>query len=311
MILSASRRTDLPNYYAEWFFNRIREGFLYVRNPMNAHQISRVDLSPAVVDCIVFWSKNPTPLLRRLDSLRDYMYYIQFTLEGYGRDIEPHLPDKKAVLIQAFQELSRQLGPRRMVWRYDPILFNPRYTPDYHLRAFEEIAGQLEGFADRAVISFVDLYAKTRRGTAGLDIREPEKAELLDFAGQLAETARRHGFTLESCAEAIDLAPAGVRHGSCIDKALIEELLGCRLKVSRDKTQRPECGCFESIDAGAYNTCRNGCKYCYANFSPQQVERNAGLYDPESPILCGTLGPEDVVTERRVTSLKETQISLF
>ena len=160
MVLSVSRRTDIPNYYAEWFYNRIKEGFLYVRNPMNSHQISKINLSPDVVDCIVFWTKNPENMLLGLDKLRDYSYYFQFTLTGYGRDIEPGIPHKRKYMIEVFRRLSDMIGHDRVVWRYDPILFNDRYTQAYHLKAFREIAENLRGYTDRVVISFVDLYAK-------------------------------------------------------------------------------------------------------------------------------------------------------
>lgn len=311
MVISASRRTDIPNYHADWFLKRIREGFLYVRNPMNAHQISRIDLSPEVVDCIVFWTKNPTPLMEHLDELKDYQYYFQFTITGCGKDVEPGVPDKKQVVIPAFQELSRRLGKKRMIWRYDPIFLSGKYTPEYHLRAFEEIAAKLEGCTEKAVISFVDFYAKTQRNTAELGIRGLSEQEMVEFAQRMVLIAGRHGMAVESCAEAIDLSSVGVQHGSCIDKRLIEELLGCKLTIGKDKNQRQECGCVESVEIGAYNTCRNGCRYCYANFNDARVKEHFGLYDVDSPLLCGVLGPEDKITERSVRSLKEKQISLF
>lgn len=312
MILSASRRTDIPSYWSDWFLRRLGEGYVLVRNPMNPHQVSRIDLSPQVVDCIVFWTKNPGPMMGRLEELGEYPYYFQYSLTGYGRDVEAGLPDKKQVLIPLFQELSRRVGPKRVVWRYDPILFSRRYPPQYHLRAFEEIAGRLEGYGERVVISFIDLYARIRRGTAGLELSPPPSdGELLEFAGKLAAIAARHGFTIETCAEKIDLGPVGIRHGHCIDKALIEEIIGCPLKASKDRNQRPECGCFESIDVGLYNTCRNGCRYCYATFNSRQVEEQIALYDPLSPLLCSALGPEDVVHERRVASLRDDQLTLL
>ena len=146
MILSASRRTDIPNYYSEWFFNRIKEGFLYVRNPMNAHQISRIQITPEVVDCIVFWTKNSAPMLQRLDEIKAYQYYFQFTLTGYGNDVEVHLPDKKTGMIPIFQKLSDKIGRQRVIWRYDPIFFSDRYTREYHLKAFRQIAEDLGVF---------------------------------------------------------------------------------------------------------------------------------------------------------------------
>lgn len=311
MILSVSRRTDIPNYYADWFLNRVHEGYLYVRNPMNAHQISRIDLSPQVVDCIVFWTKNPTALMARLDELRDYSYYFQFTITGYGKDVEPGVPDKRQVVIPAFQELSRRLGKKRVIWRYDPIFFSDTYTPDYHLRAFEALAASLEGCTERVVISFVDLYAKTRRNTAGLGIRTPTEQEMAELARQLVSIAAAHQMVVENCAEQIDLSGVGVQHGSCINRRLIEDLLGCGLTVGKDKNQRLECGCMESVEVGSYNTCRNGCRYCYANFSSDRVTEHARLYDVNSPLLCGEVGPEDRVTQRKVKSLKDEQFNLF
>ncbi len=312
MILSASRRTDIPAFWSDWFLRRLREGYVYVRNPMNPRQISRIPLSPDVVDCIVFWTKNPAPLVKRLDELEGYPCYFQYSLTGYGKDVESGLPDKKTVLIPLFRELSQRLGPKRVVWRYDPILFSRRYPPEYHLRAFEEIAKRLEGYGERVVISFVDLYAKTKRGTAGLELSPPPSdGELLDFAAKLSAIAGKYGFEMESCAEKLDLEPAGVRHGSCIDKALIEEIIGCRLAAAKDKNQRSQCGCFESVDVGLYNTCRNGCRYCYATFNPEQVERQVALYDPASPLLCSKVEAGDVIRERKVASLRDPRSSLF
>lgn len=311
MILSVSRRTDIPNYYSDWFFNRLREGFLYVRNPMNAHQVSRVELSPHLIDCIVFWTKNPLPMMGRLGELREYPYYIQFTLTGYGKDMEPGLPDKRRVLIPAFRELSAMLGKKRVVWRYDPILLSPAYTMEYHLKAFEEIACSLEGYTDKAVISFVDFYAKVRRNAAGLGIAGVPEGEMHRFAGKLSEAAGKYGMKVESCAEAADLSQAGIRHGSCMDKERIEEISGCRIVAGKDKNQRDGCGCIESIEVGTYHTCPSGCRYCYANVSEEKVRINRKLYDADAPMLCGSIGPDDKITDRKVRSLKDGQIGLF
>jgi hypothetical protein len=139
MILSVSRRTDIPNYYSEWFYNRIKEGFLYVRNPMNAHQVSEIKITPDVVDCIVFWTKNPLPMMKRLNETKDYNYYFQFTLTGYGNDVEVNLSNKKTEMIPVFQELSEKIGKQKVIWRYDPIFFSDRYTKEYHLKAFKSI----------------------------------------------------------------------------------------------------------------------------------------------------------------------------
>lgn len=311
MILSVSRRTDIPNYYSEWFYNRIKEGFVYVRNPMNVHQISKIALSPELVDCIVFWTKNPEPMLDRLDQLAAYNYYFQFTLTGYGKDLEGNVPHKKDRMIPIFRELSKRIGKQKVIWRYDPIIFTEKYTPEYHLKAFEQIAAALKGYTEKCVISFVDIYAKNKKIMELLDSYEIGQSELLDFAKRISETARENGMETGSCAESIDLQECGIEHNCCIDKVLIESIIGCRLKAGKDKGQRRECGCVESVEIGTYNTCRNGCKYCYANYSGESVAKNCRKYDPKSPILCDVIDENDKITERKVKSLKEQQLSLF
>lgn len=311
MILSASRRTDIPNYYSEWFINRVREGFLYVRNPMNARQISRIDLSPEAVDCIVFWTKNPAQMIDKLGYLSDYTYYFQFTLTGYGKDIEPHLPDKREELIPIFRKLSEKTGKEKVIWRYDPILINKRYTAEYHLKAFEEIAGKLSGYTEKVIISFVDLYAKTQRNMRQLDIRQMTNEEIVSLAEKMAQIASRCNLIIETCAEKINLEQAGIRHGSCIDKKLIERLSGCKLRGEKDRNQRQECGCIESVDIGAYDTCLNGCKYCYANYNDDMVKEKVKLYDEKSPLLCGYTTADDRITDRKVRSLKDMQMVFF
>ncbi len=311
MILSVSRRTDIPNYYSDWFIARIKEGFLYVRNPMDAHQISRIDLSPKVVDCIVFWTKNPANMIEKLEDLQKYMYYFQFTLTGYGKDVEPNLPNKRKEVIPTFKRLSEKIGKERVIWRYDPILINKRYTMDYHRKAFEEIASNLEDDTEKVVISFVDFYSKTQRNTRGLDIRQITNEERVELAGEMARIASKYHLIIETCAEQINLNEVGILHGSCIDKKRIERLLGCKLIVEKDKNQRGACGCFESVEVGAYNTCLNGCKYCYANFNNSKVEENVKLYNQDSTLLCGNISSDDRITERKVKSMKNNQISFL
>ena len=305
MILSVSRRTDIPNYYSQWFYNRIKEGFVYVRNPMNAHQVSRIEITPDVVDCIVFWTKNPEPRMERLEELSAYHYYFQFTLTGYGRDMEPGIPHKREKMIPVFQALSDRIGKEKVIWRYDPIIFSQRYTPAYHLKAFEQIAMALKGFTEKCVISFVDEYAKNRKNMELLGAYEMDRYQLSEFAKKISQIAKRNGMDTGSCAESIDLAECGIKHNCCIDKELIEKTIGGRIKAGKDRNQRAECGCMESVEIGAYHTCKNGCKYCYANSSAENVARNCSKYDPTSPILCGAIAENDRITQRRVRSLTE------
>jgi len=311
MILSVSRRTDIPNYYSEWFLNRIKEGYLYVRNPMNIHQVSKIDISPEIVDCIVFWTKNPEPMLDKLEQLKDYKYYFQFTLTGYGKDMEPALPHKKDQMIPIFQRLSEMIGKEKVVWRYDPIVITETYSEEYHLKAFREIALCLNGYCTRVVISFVDLYAKTKKNMKNIQTIDKNQRDLIGFSKKMAEIAISNGMEIETCSELIDLSTCGIKHSSCVDKKLIEEIIGCSIKVEKDKNQREECGCVESVEIGTYNTCLNGCKYCYANYSEEHVKANRSLYDVYSPVLCSKISEEDKITERAVKSIREGQISLF
>ena len=310
MILSASRRTDIPNYYSEWLARRFRAGFLCVRNPMNFRQVSRIALNPDVIDCIVFWTKNPAPMLPYLDEYRRYMYYFQFTLTGYGKDIEPGLPDKRRILIPAFCELADRIGRDRVIWRYDPIFLSDHYTLDYHVKAFTQIAEALAGRTRRVVISFLDDYEKTKRNMKGINIQGLTKEKMRRLAHSFAVIAGRYGMEIQTCAEKIDLSEYGITHGACIDREYIEHLLGCRLRAGKDHGQRPECRCMESVEIGSYHTCRNGCRYCYANFSDGRVQARIRDFDVDSPILCGKMEPEDRITERKMKTLRENQMTL-
>jgi hypothetical protein len=312
MIISASRRTDIPACYSDWFFNRIREGFVLARNPMNARQIGRICLSPDVVDGIVFWTKNPAPMLGRLSELSDYAYCFQFTLTPYGKDVEPNIPDKAEAVIPAFQRLSSEIGARRVVWRYDPILLSPKYGIDYHVRAFEKIAGRLKGYTNKVVVSFIKAdYRNVKSNAAALGLLGLSRETQIELLRRLAEIARSCGLLIDTCAERLGLAEYGVGRARCIDRQLFEELLGDSLRIEKDAAQRPECGCAASIDIGAYNTCRNGCRYCYANYSQGLVRANGQKHDPLSPLLPGGVEAGDKITERPVKSNRERQLRLM
>lgn len=313
MIISASRKTDIPAFYSEWFINRIKEGFVYTRNPMNAHQISKISLNPEVVDCIAFWTKNPIPMIPHLDELKDYNYYFQFTLTGYGRDVEVNLPDKKKELLPAFQEISKKIGAERVIWRYDPIAINERYTQEVHLHAFEQIAEALNGYTEKCVISFVDFYQKIQKNMNDLNVRDLSAESMTDLAKKMYEIATVNDMKLATCAERIDLSSIGIEHNACIDKNVIEKICGGRLKAKKDPSQRPECQCVESRDIGTYNTCGHGCRYCYANYSPKTVKDSMAKYDPNSPILCDSIneGNGDVINEVKAKSILDRQMSFI
>lgn len=310
MILSVSRRTDIPNYYAEWFMNRLQEGYLYVRNPMNAHQVSKIPLSKEQIDCIVFWTKNPVGIMSHLEELRAYPFYFQFTITGYGQDMERNIPDKKTVIIPRFQELSREIGKERVIWRYDPILFTKRYSTEYHLRAFRQMAESLCGYTEKCVISFVDIYRKNQSALAEMENRTLSETTLRDFAKSLHEIAAAYGIRVATCSEQIDLSDCGIAHNCCIDRELIERITGNHFQVGKDPNQRKECGCVESIEVGSYNTCANGCAYCYAAFDDKSVQKSRKCYNPHSPLLCGEIEKDDKITERKLKQIVDTQMRL-
>lgn len=311
MIISASRRTDIPSHYSDWFFRRLEAGFVCTRNPMNPHQVSRISLSPDMVDGFVFWTKNPTPMLDNLVRLEGFPYYFQFTLNAYGRDMEANLPSKSDVIIPAFQALSRQIGPERVIWRYDPIVLTPKYSAEYHIHYFEKLARRLSGYTEKCVISFVDLYRHIQSVSRDMQFLPLGNAEMLTLAARFSEIARKYRLSLETCAEAVDLSQFGIQHGHCIDGDLFEKITGAPLALTKDKNQRAECGCMASIDIGMYDTCPNGCKYCYANHAPATLRKNIQAHDPASPLLCGAITPEDTVRDRKMGSCKVGQMNLF
>jgi len=286
MIISCSRRTDIPAFYSDWFFNRILEGYVLVRNPMNSRQVRNVSLAPTDVDCIVFWTKNPKPMLDRLHLLLAYNYYFQFTLTSYDKDIEPNLPPKTGI-VDTFIRLSDEIGKKRIVWRYDPMLLSESVTTEYHMEHFARLAKRLSGHTEKCIISFIDMYRHLQGNIADLAIRSPEESEMRVLAEKIADIANANNIKVETCAEEAELDNLGIEHGKCIDDRLISELIGTKLNIEKDKYQRELCRCVASVDIGEYNTCKHGCRYCYANVSQKKLEKNHALHHSELPLLIG------------------------
>ncbi|MBQ7469422.1 MAG: DUF1848 domain-containing protein, partial [Pseudobutyrivibrio sp.] len=162
MIINTGQRTDIPAFYPDWLANRLREGFVMVRNPYNPLQVSRYRLDREVVDAIGFCSKNPAPFFKYMDLLDGYGQFWYVTITGYGKDIEPGVPDKEKVM-EDFKWLSKKVGINSVGWRYDPIFVDDKYTVDFHLKRFQEMVANLEGYTNRVVISFIDIYEKVKR----------------------------------------------------------------------------------------------------------------------------------------------------
>lgn len=301
MILSVSRRTDIPAFYSKWFYQRVKEGFVLVRNPMNIHYVSRIPINKDVVDCIVFWTKDPLKMIPRLRELEGIPYYFQFTINPYSNDLEQKVPKKKHI-IKTFQSLSDLISPKRIIWRYDPILLNKEISLEYHLKYFEELAKRLAGFSNTCVISFLDSYKKIERKLKPTCTRELTENEVNILSSKIVKLANSYSFNVLTCSEKYDLSIYGINHGRCIDNKLIEEITGSSLNISKDKNQREECGCVQSIDIGEYNSCSHNCIYCYANFNNESVVKKMKEHNPSSPLLTGDIGIKDIIKTRVVCS---------
>lgn len=308
-VISASRRTDIPNHYAPWFAQRVKEGYVLVRNVRDFHQVRKIDLRPESVACIVFWTKNPEPMRPYLDALEAYAYLFHYTITPYGTDLEPRIPPM-GESIDSFRRLADKIGSDRMIWRYDPVLINKSYPLGYHIESFAYIARKLEGYTKQCTFSFMDKYPHLETQIASLGIEMIGEHVRNAIAHSFALHCASFGMRLVTCAEPYDFERFGISHGSCIDPDMVERISGYAMAERRDKGQRPDCRCAPSIDIGMYNTCLNLCAYCYANHSEKRVHANYAQARTSSPFLVGTLGKGDVVTEV-AAAVKEPQLSLF
>ena len=298
MIISVSRRSDVPAFYGEWFMNRLKAGEVLVRNPMQAKQVSRIVLSPEAVDAFVFWTKNPERFLSFLPEIDvlGYRYYFLFTLTPYDVMLEPGVAEKSKI-VEVFRQLSRLIGPEKVVWRYDPVVLTDRYTPAWHAKAFRQLAGELSGYTERCVISFLEDYRKVRIRMRDIRYIMPDKTVMGELAACFAEVTGRHGMALYTCSHDSDLSFHGIMHSCCIDRDLVEQISGRRLReLKKDSSQRHACGCVESRDIGSYNTCPHGCLYCYAVSSHVKASLAYQSHDPLSPLLCDALRGDESIS---------------
>lgn len=302
MIISASRRTDIPAFYSEWFMNRVKEGHVLVPNPFNPKMLSKVRLTPDVVDCFVFWTKNPAPMIGKLDQLKDFKYYFQFTLNPYGKEIEENLPTLER-RIDTFKRLSEKIGKEKVIWRYDPILTNPTFNVEFHKEAFAHIASQLKDHTERCMIGFIDHYNHVRKAMQQHSIEPLTLEEIHEMAASFIQT-RPRSMLLDTCTVKVDLRHMGIPSGMCVDKELIERIIGYPISAKKDKNQREVCRCVESIDIGTYDSCLNGCIYCYANTGAAKLHGNVRYHDKSSPKLIGQVRDDEVIKDREMRSLR-------
>lgn len=308
MIINTGMRTDIPAFYSRWFCNRLREGFVYTRNPYHPTQVTKYSLSPDVVDLLVFCTKNPAPMLSHMDLLKPYGQYWFVTITPYGTDVEPFVPPKEKVM-EDFRTLSGIVGADSMGWRYDPILLTETYSLKRHLEDFEKIAETLAGYTHTCVISFIDLYRKVRRNFPRAE--EVSKADRITLGKAFIRIAEKYDMVIKPCAEGDALSEYGADCRGCMTLETFEKALHCRLSVPKNKSQRPECACLLGKDIGQYDTCAHLCRYCYANADEEAVRRNRKLHNPLSPFLIGGLKADDRIHTAPQESWKNGQLSLF
>lgn len=295
MIVSASRRTDIPAFYTDWFFLRLDANYCLVPNPYNARSVTRVSLLEKDVDAFVFWTKNPGPLTKRLGELDDrgFRYYFQVTLTAYDDPLEPFVPAINR-RIDAFLKLASALGPKRVVWRYDPILISNRTGYDFHEKTFRRMTEVLEGATQRVMISFASFYRKTLRRLGKLepagwkfDSQGGDRLKTRPFLSELAAVAHARGMRIYSCADERDFSDCGIEPGSCVDAALINELWHRGYPNRKDPGQRPFCRCAPSRDIGVNDTCVHGCTYCYSTCSHEVAKARNKAHDSTGESLWG------------------------
>lgn len=308
MIINTGMRTDIPAFYSEWFMNRIREGYVLVRNPYRPDWITRYELSPDVVDCLAFCTKNPAPMLRYIDELKHFHQYWFVTITPYDKDIEPNVPPKEQVM-QDFAALSEAVGMNCIAWRYDPIFIDNTYTIERHISDFETMCSTLSGYTNVCVISFIDLYEKVMRNFP--QVRTVTSQERAAIGKTFAEIGSRYGITIKACAEGNDLDQYGVNCKGCMTKETFEQVIGSRIDVPKKKSQRAECNCVLGTDIGAYDTCGHLCRYCYANSNRENVRRNMNYHDPKSPFLIGNLSDGEIIHQAEQVSWIDNQLSFF
>lgn len=302
MIINTGARTDTVQYYTEWLLNRFSEGYILSRNPLFPNKVTRYELTPDKVDCVVFCSKNYKPILPRLHEITDrFNTYFHYTITAYGKDIEPGVPDIEESM-KTLILLSNQVGRQRVSWRYDPVLLTPKYTIQRHLETFEHMAQTLSPYIDRCIFSFVEMYKK-------LESNMPELITLSDWdkdalARGLGSIAQKYGIFIQTCGTNGDFTRYGIHASGCMTLDILGKANNVTFKNLKHKGTRQGCDCIESRDIGAYDTCMNGCKYCYANKTPKKAFENYQYHDKLSPLLLGNIKPDDTIIQGAQKSFK-------
>lgn len=294
MILFVSGRTDIPAFYSNWFINRVKAGFVDVRNPFNQKLVSRIYFSD--VDLIVFCSKNPLSMINKLDILKvPVLFHV--TITPYGKDVEPNIPDKR-LIIEGVKKLSLVLSIDNVVVRYDPIFLSDKYNVDYHIRAFDKLCKNLNGYVNKIIVSFMDEYKNVRSNKNILKYRAFTREDYKKIGEAFSKSAMDNGMSVQTCFEDEDLTQYGFVKGECLSHELAYILTGKKFKSSNVRKEK-KCECVQMVDIGDYNSCMHMCKYCYANYDEKAVSSNFERHDDNSSLLIGSIQSDDVIKVRK------------
>ena len=294
MILFASGRTDIPAFYSKWFINRVKAGFVDVRNPFNQNLVSRINFSD--VDLIMFCSKNPLPMIDKLKMLKvPVLFHV--TITPYSKDVEPNIPDKR-LIIEGVKKLSLVLGIDNVVLRYDPIFLSDKYNVDYHIRAFDKLCKNLNGYVNKIIVSFMDEYKNVRINKDILKYRTFTREDYKKIGEAFSKSAMNNGMSVQTCFEDNDLTEYGFVKGECLSHELAYILTGKKFKSSNVRKEK-KCECVQMVDIGDYNSCMHMCKYCYANYDEKAVSSNFERHDDNSSLLIGSIQSDDVIKVRK------------
>lgn len=291
MILNVSSRTDIVAFYSTWFFNRIKEGYVDVRNPFYPSMISRIYFDD--VDAIIFCTKNPFPILKGIENV-SIPFVFHITLTPYHKEIEPNII-AKGKIIEAIKVLSKKIGKEKIYIRYDPIFLSPKYSISYHIQAFENLCKLLDGYVEHIIISFIDDYKNVRLNSSILKLQPITKEEEILLAQNFFTIANKYHMMIQTCCEE-DFEEYGFIKRACMDKELAFSLTG---KSNFKKWKSRNCGCVEMVDIGQYNSCLHMCKYCYANFNEKLVKSHYQQHDNMSSLLLGHIEDGDVIKIRK------------
>lgn len=313
MIVNVGGRTDIVNYYSEWLINRLKDGYAYSRNPLFKDNVSKVSLKSEDVDCLIFCSKNYKPMLKYMKEINEkYRIICHYTITAYGIDVEPNVPSIDES-IRSLIELSKIVGKEKVIWRYDPILLTKEYTVQKHLETFEYMAKKISPYVQRCIFSFVEMYKKLSYNMREIiPFTNEDKINILKGIGEIS---KKYNLYVQTCAVDENNEKYGIHVSGCISKEILEEASNVKYKNIKEKPMRKGCHCIPSRDIGAYDTCLNGCKYCYANKNPYLAKENIKLHDKNSPLLIGHIKETDKITESKINSFiindEVEQMSLF